>query len=393
MRIFSIFLLIAFFFSFKTMAQNPNPVTSAYTTFGFKLFSEITNQMKGNVVYSPSSIAWCLSMVLNGAKGQTRDEIARALEVNGINLDDVNAAYSTNGNVSDPMVELDIANSLWGKQGIPFKKTFLDTNKRYYGAEVSSLNFDDPGSVQMINTWVKTKTRGKIDKIIDQIDAASVLFLINAVYFKGTWTHQFQADQTKNDTFTTASGTQKQVPFMHQQHSFRYYEEPDFQAMSLPYGEGRLSMYIFLPAKNIGITKFQSTLTGTNWEKWMSGFEKTEGTIALPKFRAEDEIDLNDTLKAIGIRSAFQPQMADFSDMVDSVKGNAFLSSVKHKAFAEVDEHGTEAAAVTMGEIQMTSVMANPKTFQMIVNRPFVFAIRDDRNGTLLFLGLVNDPS
>lgn len=370
-------------------------LVSANTTFGFKLFAEVAKQDAGKSIFiSPASVGLALAMTYNGAVGETKQGMERVLEIRGMNHLELNRAYAglkASLESADPKVQLSIANSLWGKKGLAFNPDFIQRNKQYYGAEVTALDFGDPGAPATINSWVADKTKGKIDKIIDNIDAQSILFLINAIYFKGTWAAEFDKAKTKEEQFTTAAGKPKRHPMMHQSGTYRYYEGKDFQAVSLPYGGGRVSMYIVLPAKGTSLADFQKSLTAANWDAWMREFAETKGEIAAPRFRVEYEIGLNEALKALGMGIAFDPDRADFSGIAQTSQ-NAFISRVKHKTFADVNEEGTEAAAATSVEMSVTSVMQPRKSFRMVVDHPFFCAIRDNRTGTLLFMGSINDP-
>jgi serine protease inhibitor len=381
----------------KTASDNVDSrLVSANTRFGFKLFSEVAKQDAGkNVFISPASVGLALAMTYNGAVGETKQGMERALEVQGMNHAELNRAYAelkaTLEN-PDPKVQLTIANSLWAKKGIAFNPDFIQRNKQFYGADVTALDFGDPTAPATINAWVAHNTKGKIDKIVDRIDAQSILFLINAIYFKGAWAVEFDKAKTKEDPFTTAGGKQKPHPMMHQSGKYSYYEGRDFQAVSLPYGAGRVSMYIFLPAKGVGLDSFQKSLTAANWDGWMRQFAVTEGEVVLPRFKVEYEVALNEVLKTMGMGIAFDPDRADFSGIVQSSE-KVFISRVKHKTFAEINEEGTEAAAVTSVEMRTTSAMRPQKTFRMVVDHPFFCAIRDNKTGTLLFMGSIIDPS
>jgi serine protease inhibitor len=370
-------------------------LVSANTTFGFKLFAEVARQDAGkNVFISPASVGLALAMTYNGAVGETKRGMEHALEIQGMSHLELNRAYAQLKAAlesADPKVQLNIANSLWGRKGISFNPDFIQRNKQFYGADVTALDFGDPSAPATINSWVADKTKGKIDKIVDRIDAQSILFLINAIYFKGTWAAEFDKAKTKEDQFTTRAGKQKRHPMMHQSGKYRYYEGKDFQAVSLPYGGGRVSMYIFLPAQSAGLDALQKSLTAANWDTWMNEFAETKGEIAVPRFKVEYEIGLNEALKALGMGIAFDPDRANFSGIVQG-SVNAFISRVKHKTFAEVNEEGTEAAAVTSVEVSVTSVMQPRKTFRMVVDHPFFCAIRDNKTGTLLFMGSITDP-
>jgi serine protease inhibitor len=332
-------------------------------------------------------------MVYNGASGETASAMADAMRFNGITAGELNTAYQEWRNqMLQPasQIQIDIANSLWARSGTAFLAEFLNLNRNFYGAEVNDLDFSDPASLSRINSWVEQKTRGKIPRIIDRIDSDSVLFLINAIYFKGKWTHQFDSKQTKADTFTNVSGSTSQHPMMRQSGNFQYFEGNDLQSVILPYGDGSVAMHIFLPAKETSLVAFQKQLSAENWEAWMSQYEQAEGDVIMPRFRVEYETELNNALKAQGMGIAFDQNRADFSRMLQNMRGNAFISKVKHKAYVDVNEEGTEAAAATSSEIALTSMALPAKRFHLVVDHPFFFAIRDTRTGAILFLGAVN---
>jgi len=364
------------------------------TRFGFKLFGELSRTDGGrNLFISPVSIAMALAMTYNGAGGETKNEMAHALEIGSISVDDLNRAYSAMRLAlasPDPKVRLDIANSLWARQGVSFKPDFIQRTKQFYGAQVTLLDFADPASPMKMNSWVKEKTNGKIDRIIDQIDPMAVLYLMNAIYFKGAWTREFKKPDTKEEPFNAAD-QQLRVQMMHQSGDYGYFETPAFQAVRLPYGGGRVSAYVFLPAANSNLASFQKSLTADTWESWMSNFANTPGDIGLPRFKIEYETTLNDALQALGMPSAFDPQRANFKGMADSAD-NISINRVRHKTFCEVNEEGTEAAAVTSVEMVATSVAVPRRHFKMLVDRPFFFAIRDNQTGTVLFLGSISNP-
>ena len=383
----------------KLIAAKPkivvNPkLVEANTRFSFKLFSEILKQDgKKNVFVSPSSVAIAISMIHNGAKGETQQAIAKALEMQDMSLSEINqanASLKTSLESSDPNVQLTIANSLWARKGVDFKPEFIQRNQKFYAAEVKSLDFADPSAPGQINGWVKKNTQGKISEIVDRIDADQVMFLINAIYFKGKWMNEFDKSQTTNQPFTLADGRQKQHPMMSQTGEYRYSETQQFQAVSLPYGKGRTSLYVFLPKSNSNLAEFQKTLTAENWQTWMKTFGKREGSIKLPRFKMDYEIELKKSLSALGMGIAFDPSKADFSNLSTT---STRIDEVKHKTFVEVNEEGTEAAAVTSVGIRATSARVDAMPFSMTVDRPFFCAIRDNKTGTILFMGAINDPT
>lgn len=366
-------------------------VVAANHRFGFQLFSQLQQAEQSNTLISPSSIALALAMTYNGANGTTQQAMAEVLALQDFSLDELNranAALLLSLDSADPDVRLAIANSLWGRQGFAFNPEFLQCNREFYNAEITTLDFNQPDAVNRINTWVNDSTEGKIPTIVDQVDPNLVLFLINAVYFKGNWTIPFDESATIDRAFYRLDGTTKQQPTMMQQGRYRYAETEQFQAVSLPYGNRRFSMYVFLPKSTSSLTEFQANLTPENWEAWMRQFRLRSGAIELPRFTFESSHTLNDALKAMGMEVAFSDN-ADFANLSDTP---TTISEVKHKTFIEVNEAGTEAAAATSVGISVTSARPPEPPFELKVDRPFFLAIRDDQTGTLLFLGSIVEP-
>ena len=363
-------------------------LVAANTRFGFKLFSEIAKQDAGkNVFISPFSVAAALAMTYNGASGETQRAMAETLELNGMSLDEVNqanAALRQTLEELDPQVQLAIANSLWLKHGETFRPEFVQRGQSFYDAEVA--NFSN-GDAPVINGWARRKTQDKIKELVTDADVAmSILMLINAIYFKGNWTAQFDKTQTQDGEFALLNGERKKHPMMYQSGSYKYYQGKGFQAVSLPYGNEKVSMYIFLPHQDSNLDEFQKSLTATNWERWATRFHGTEGRIVLPRFKVEYEINLNGALVALKMGIAFG-ENADFRELKSPP---AFISNIIHKTFMEVNEEGTEAAAATAVMIGLSASFNAP--FTMIVDRPFFCAIRDNETGTLLFMGSIVDP-
>ncbi|ACC80228.1 serpin family protein [Nostoc punctiforme] len=377
----------------KTLNPDTRIVESS-NKFGFKLFSEVLKDDKGenNIFISPSSIAIALAMTYNGASGSTQQAMAKTLELQGINLPEINSSYAAVLKQllenPDAKVQLSIANSLWANQDVSFAPDFLKRTQDFYQAKVSNLNFKDAAASNIINNWVKENTKGKITKIVESIEPYQVLFLINAIYFKGNWSNEFDKSQTAQYPFYVTSSRRKQHPMMSQEGDYRYYESKEFQAVSLPYGkDGKISFYIFLPKQSSNLKAFYQNLNVENWEKWMTQFNKQKGFIRLPRFKTDYEVTLNDALKNLGMEEAFSNK-ANFSGMGK----NFAISQVKHKTFLEVNEEGTEAAAATSVGIVATSLRDEPEPFRMIVDRPFFCAIRDNQTGNVLFMGSIIDP-
>ena len=380
--------------SVKTVDERLHAAT---TKFAFKLYDQIIKKSTGtNRFLSPASVMLALAMTYNGADGTTRQAMARALEIEDMSLDEVNRAFANLKSTlhpTDPKIQLKIANSLWIRNGFVVKPAFIARNKDFYEAETVSLNFADPAAADNINSWVNKNTEGKIKKIVDQISPDVFLFLINAIYFKGQWKVEFKKQNTKPDVFRLPGGERKEVPMMSQSESYFYYKGKDFQSVALPYGQGSVSMYVFLPDEQIDLNQFEQNLTAENWETWMKSFQFTPGDLMLPRFKVEWELTLNEVLKDLGMAEAFDPQRADFSQIAELNAGNKlYISEVKHKSWAEVNEEGTEAAAVTSVGIGLTSVRKPPEKFFMKVDRPFFFAIRDNQTGVVLFMGSLANP-
>ncbi|MBU1320000.1 MAG: serpin family protein [candidate division Zixibacteria bacterium] len=387
-------------------------VSSAHNAFGIQLFKEIVQQDQDkNIFISPASAAMALAMVYNGADGVTRDEMARVLELEGITLEQINQANLALDSLlecKDTSVELSVANSVWMTDEFEFKKDFLDRTEAYYDAEITSMDFKRPGAHKLINDWTAEKTRDKIREIIGPIDENAIMFLLNAVYFKGIWKYQFREENTREQDFTLLDGSIKQHPLMSLRGEFDYTESPNFQAIRLPYGEGRFSMLVFLPASDFGLERFHDSLTAENWIEWGRRLWRREGTIILPRFKLEYEKQLNDALKALCMITAFDKVDADFSKMWEQSRKrnystgflmegdtNVYIHEVRQKTFLEVNEKGSEAAAVTVVEMRgfaPTSVQMPVRPFVMTVNRPFFCAIVENTSGLILFMGSIVDP-
>ena len=368
-------------------------LVSANTKFGFNLFSQLlVRDSNTNIFISPSSVALALAMTYNGANGTTKEAMAKALELQGINLGEINSYYAQlKASLENPdsKVVLNVANSLWANQNTSLKANFIENNQNFYQAKLTNLNFADKSAPTIINNWVKENTQGKIEKIVDNIDHTQVLFLVNAIYFKGNWSKEFESEKTTEFPFYFLSDEIKQHPMMSQSGEYKYYETEEFQAVSLPYGEnGRISFYVFLPTQNSNLKSFYQNLNTDNWEKWMSEFSKREGFLRLPRFKIDYQATLNDALSALGMEEAFSDH-ANFSEMGNNIK----ISQVKHKTFVEVNEEGTEAAATTsIAATVMSLTTPKQEPFRMIVNRPFFCTIRDNQTKSILFMGSIVEP-
>ncbi|MCG3157646.1 MAG: hypothetical protein DKINENOH_04282 [bacterium] len=374
--------------SFRELTSFEKRLVVSGNRFGLQLFREVVQQRPGeNLFLSPLSVAMALGMTLNGANGETYEAMQNTLELAGLSQEEINQSYQSLIALLmqlDPRVEFQIANSIWHRQEMAFEPEFLKRNQTYFNALVSGVDFSAPATLNLINTWVSDNTHGRIPKIIDEIKPEHVMFLINAIYFKGIWTYRFDPAQTKDDWFITASGARQACKMMHQKATLRYFANQTVQAIDLPYGDAGFSMTILLPHHGVSLDSLITSISSEIWSDWMTGFTKHEMRLALPRFRLTFDITLNEILRSMGMAIAFT-DAADFTAMYQA--GDLLISEVKHKTFVEVDEEGTEAAAVTSVGVAVRSV---PPSLR--IDRPFLFAIRDSHSQTILFIGKMEYP-
>ena len=364
-------------------------IASSSEIFGFKLFKKISPfQKDSNIFISPVSVSMALGMTLNGANGPTYDSIKTLLELNGLSEQEINQSYQSLINrlaALDPKVTFNIANSIWYLNSMNFEQEFINTNKKYFNAEVAGLDFTNPSSVDIINNWVNQNTNGKINKILERIPRDAVMYLINAIYFKADWKYKFDQSLTIDDSFTSVNGSSFPCKMMVQANKFNYLSDALFQAVDLPYGDSLFSMTIILPNPDKDIDEIINQLNHDNWNLWLGNFSVKEGKIWLPKFEIKYGFKLNDILIALGMGIAFSPG-ADFTRIYSP--GGIWISEVKHKTYIKVDEEGTEAAAATSIEF----VKGINSSFQLKFNRPFIFIIRERNSNTILFIGKMVNP-
>lgn len=379
--------------------SSPSGILSmAHNSFGIDVLQKLYKENnKNNIFISPLSLALDLSMLYNGADGATRDAMTRTLKFDNLTLDQINKnSFELVKFLENPeeKVQISIANSIWARDGEKFNNDFLNVNKNYYKARVESVNFDHIRTVEAINRWVSENTRGKISEIIQPpIPPGAVMYLINAIYFNGSWTIEFDEKLTEEKDFQVLGGSKKKVPMMVRNDKLLYLENDIFQSVILPYGESKkIEMEIFLPKK--GIDNFLGQLNIKNWNKWMSRYKEEDGTLVLPKFKIESEKKLNEVLSSMGMGVAFGSG-ANFNRMKANPSGpELFISDVLHKTYIDVGEEGTEAAAITSIKMVGTAAGSNsPEPFYMEVNKPFFFTIRDTQTAEILFTGIVQNPN
>lgn len=383
-------------------SSGPRVVERA-NAFGFDLLrtTGATTDDSGNVFLSPTSVHMALSMALGGAREVTRQEMATTLHVGDISYGDLGDGYrSFVGRLDslDSTVDLVLANSLWYRKDndLDVRLGFLDSTRRYFQANVSELDFTAPGASRRINGWVDQTTRGNISEIVpSRIPRETVMYLINATYFKGEWQTPFDTARTAPEPFHLADGTTDEVPMMKQTRaSHRYVRTESMTAVDLPYGDGTYSMRILLPKEGISPWSLVDTLDTDDWARLTEQMHSQELVrLWLPAFTLRYETGLEDVLKGLGMERAFSHKgknRANFRSIADT---SLHISGVRHKTFLQVDESGTEASAATSVNISLDNESVDEPTLpSVIVDRPFVVAIRERQSGAILFLGVVTNP-
>lgn len=389
--------------SCQTDNNSPNPGTGSLkptpearlfaqktNDFSFDFLKRVNEQQKKdeNIFVSPLSLHMALGMLLNGADGQTADEMKKAMYLEGISLADANQTYEFLMNglpTADPKVTTKLANSIWYRNGFSVEPSYLDATKKTFDAQISGEDFSNPAPViNKINQWASDNTNAKIKNVIQEIKDDQVLFLLNALYFKGDWKYQFETKNTVDASFKLVSGSDKPVKMMNMNSGLRHAFRPTYGAFELPYGDGTYSMTVLLPSENSSADAVINTLNATEWADLQQAMRESKVAVGLPKFTLEYEANLNDALSKMGMPTAFS-NAADFSGI--STKQGLKVSYVKQNTFVAVDEKGTEAAAVTSIGVEVTSMPPS-----LVCDRPFVFLITEKGTGSVLFMGKIVNP-
>ena len=389
-------------FSFDDIADNPisrdvlksksaQGLVAANNAFAFDFIKAHSHfATEANYMISPVSLSLALGMAYNGAAGDTKKAFEDMMHYNDLPLDinDFNRALIDHLSSSDKVSLMEIANSIWVNEGFPVKNAFLNQNEISYDAEIQNLDFFNPESLDIINGWVSQKTHDKIPTILDSIDPNAVLYLINALYFNAQWKYAFDKEYTKPSSFQKADGTRVSVEKMHVSEHFPYYANESFSSVVLPYANDQYQMTIILPNYPQSTEEIIASIDLEWWNAWQADYDTTyEVTVALPKFKSEYSKKLNDELKFLGIENAFSSQ-ANFSNISDI---STFISFVLQKTFIDVNEEGTEAAAVTVIGFEYTSI-EQPPLINFDVDRPFLYFITDQATGAICFMGKVGEP-
>ena len=404
--LFGLLLLVIMIMSCGKSSVKPNPgpginlilsateqqQATADNAFTLNLFKTVqsADNSGDNLFLSPLSVSFALGMTSNGAKGATLDGIKSTLDFTGFTQDEINSYYNkliTELPKLDPQTTLNIANSIWYKQGFSVLPQFLQINTSYFNAKVQALDFSNPSSVNTINSWVSGATNGKIPQIIAQILPDDRMYLINAIYFKSVWGNKFDQSQTKPMPFYLAGGSTVQTDFMMGDAiNYNFYATNTTTVIELPYVNNKFSMVIIEPTGGNTLNNVVSSLDTATWNSWMQGLISRKGQVIMPKFKFSYSILLNNSLSALGMSDAFS-KAADFTGI--STAGGLQITKVQHKAYIAVDEIGTEAAAATSVTIG-TSAIENPPT--VTIDHPFIFVIREMKTGLIIFSGTVNNP-
>jgi serpin B len=373
----------------RSLTVSERAVIDHANEFGFELMRTVfAEDDRPNVVLSPFSASMALGMTLNGAAGGTFDAMRSTLGFEGMTQAEINDSYS--GLIElltelDPEVQFDIANAIWANEDVPFHDAFMQVVEAAFAARIESSDFSDPATLAAINAWVEDNTGGLIDRILEELDPALAMLLLNAIYFDGAWTTRFDPEDTRREMFRTREGNQVEVDMMSLgEVDLGLAQTPLASAVELPYGGGAYSMVIALPHGSL--EDFFASLDEDSWNELIDAMGTREvDRVAIPKFTLSYDTFLNDALRDMGMDVAFRPG-ADFTNL-SPIGDQMCIDFVRQKTFIEVDERGTRAAAVTAVGIGVTSFTG------LVVDRPFAFAIREKLSGTILFMGAVGDPT
>jgi serine protease inhibitor len=360
--------------------------------FAFDLFKEVDAVSdEDNLMISPLSVSYALGMTFNGSAGDTKEAFRQVLHFGALTDTEVNESYKDLMSqlvTLDKKVQFSIANSIWYRLGYSILPDFISTNQEYFDAAVEELDFSDPGAADIINGWIEDKTSDKIKDMLDFIPADAVMYLINAIYFNATWKYQFDPEDTHEGDFILEGGANHRCDFMEIEGGFNYTSRENFTAVELPYGDSAFSMVVLLPQPGVTTSDLVETMSAESWDSWFENSYPTNILINFPKFKYGFKSLLNDPLIDLGLGNAFT-ESADFSNI--TTMANLFISRVIHQTFIDVKEEGTEAAAATIVEMVETSFPGGGP-LHFVADRPFLYVIKENSTGAILFLGKVGKP-
>ena len=375
------------------LTQDQVALIESGNSFAFDIFNRVLESAgeNENVMISPLSISYALSMTVNGANGETRDDMIEALRLKGISVDAINNSYKnlTRALLSvDKRVLMSIANSVWIENDFTVKKTFTDILTDFYDADAKTFDINDASAPDKINTWIEDNTNGLIKKMIDKLNDNTVMLLINAIYFKGKWKSQFDESKTIPMPFYKSAGNQINVPMMKQKTDFNIFAGNGFTMAEFPYGQGNFVMDVILPDEPGGLSSAIASLSDDNYTAWLNQMNERETDVSFPRFKYGFKKKLKDVLTDMGMGIAFT-DAADLSNITDMY--DLLINDVTHQTFIETNEEGTEAAAATVVDIGVTSMPPAALVFKM--DHPFIYIIRESTTNSIIFMGRVADPS
>ena len=379
--------------------ENPDlqALVKGNNAFALDLYAQLKTQ-EGNLFLSPYSISTALAMTFAGARENTEKQMAQVLHFT-LGQEQLHSEFhdlqiQLKNRVKEG-IELNIANALWLQTGYNFLKDFLELTEEHYDAGLNHVDFakDSEAARKKINIWVEQKTNNRIQKLIKRgmINALTRLVLTNAIYFKGEWASPFEEELTQENPFYITPETTVDVSMMNQEERFKYFESDELQVLEVPYKGDDLSMVILLPIKKDDLTELENSVNTDRLQEWMNALAWRQVAVFFPKFTMTCEFTLRSALVDMGMPIAFTAK-ADFSGMTTGEK-DLFISRVVHKAFVDVSEEGTEAAAATAVIMELTSVVEPTPPAVFRADHPFIFMIRDNHSGSILFIGRVDDPS
>lgn len=377
------------------LSRSEQVMTEETTDFAFRFFQQVnlSETEQANWMVSPLSASMALGMITNGAGGNTLAEMKATLGFSEASIDEMNAYYRrllTELPDLDNTTQLGLANSIWIKEGFEVKAPFVDVNKQMYDAKVSNLDFSSPKALSTINNWCSDKTHGRITKVLEEIPESARMYLLNALYFKGIWKEDYKFDKSKtqDEDFTNADGSIAKVKMMNQTNRYFFNYNDYFWMAEFYYGNGAYNMTVLLPDADRTLEECLEALTAENWKKWDAGWTYRDLIVKMPRFEISYKKDLIDDMWALGMKDAFNPLVANFSNISDKA---LFLGLLQQNTYLKVDEEGTEAAAVTVGGMVESAAPPSAGPVPFHLNRPFVFMIREVSTGVILFMGKVTE--
>ncbi len=377
---------------FHSHSLSETQFASLNNSFAFKLFRAIKQvKQDSNIFISPFSVSMALGMALNGANGETFQQMRSVLGFEHYDLQTINQTYQNyfkQLTASDPVVMFKIANSVWYDRNFEVLQSFTDVTRQFFNAQINKADFSNPATVDSINAWVSRKTNGKINSILNYIPRDALMYLINAIYFKGSWQYAFDSKFTQDWMFKTLTGGQTPCKMMFVTKKFPHYANSRLEMVQLPYGNGNFNLAVIVPNQSVNFDDFVNSFDLPAWRTWLRACSTDSGTIGLPRTKIGFSMVLNNVLKKMGMPDAFNPAKADFSHLTP--QKSVFMSIVKHKTFVEINEQGTEAAGVTLVGFSRS---ANTDFFELVADRPFLLVIFEKKSQAILFMGQVTDLS